>query len=94
MTGFFGQKFDFTGNDNGWYALISDPPTMQINMRVTVPVPSVPETTYITGFSVLTTDDDGLDHSIVVAAKTPQYVHCVPVGSVSLSGGWLADRAP
>ena len=91
MTGFFGQRFDFTGNDNGWYALISDPPTMQINMRVTVPVPSVPETTYITGFSVLTTDDDGLDHSIVVAAKTPHnmYTAC-PVGvSPCLADGSL-----
>ena len=33
MTGFLGQKFDFTGTDGQWYALFSSPPAMHINMR-------------------------------------------------------------
>ena len=48
MTGFLGQKFDFTGEDGGWYALIADE-NMNINMRVTSPVAELPEITYITG---------------------------------------------
>lgn len=71
MTGFSGQKFDFTGEEGAWYALVSEPPSLHLNIRVTVPVPSMPETTYITGFALLTTDDVGLNHSIVVTAKEP-----------------------
>lgn len=48
MTGFMGQKFDFTGEDGEWYALIADD-NMNINMRVTSPVPELPVITYITG---------------------------------------------
>ena len=70
MTGFLGQKFDFTGVDGEWYALISDLPSVHINMRVTAPVPSLPEITYITGLSVLTTGIDGLQHSIVCLLYT------------------------
>lgn len=46
MTGFLGQKFDFTGEDAGRYSLIADA-NMHINMRVTSPVPDLPEITYI-----------------------------------------------
>lgn len=49
MTGFLGQRFDFAGEDGGWYSLIADPLGMHVNMRVTSPVVDVPETTYITG---------------------------------------------
>eukprot|EP00903_Cladosiphon_okamuranus_P011805 g11093.t1 len=70
MTGFLGQKFDFTGEDGGWYALIADV-NLNINMRVTSPVSDIPEITYITGLSVVTTDADGLDHSIVIEVKDP-----------------------
>lgn len=48
MTGFMGQKFDFTGEDGGYYALIADD-KVHINMRVTAPVDDLPEITYITG---------------------------------------------
>lgn len=48
MTGFLGQKFDFTGADGDWYALIADV-NMNVNMRVTSPVVDLPEITYITG---------------------------------------------
>jgi len=48
MTGFLGQKFDFTGEDGQWYCLIADE-NMNVNMRVTSPVADLPEITYITG---------------------------------------------
>ena len=92
MTGFHGQKFDFTGEDGGWYALISELPSIHMNMRVTAPVPSLPEITYITGLSVLTTDSDGDDHSIVIFVKTPHSLEseCPSDGSVCLADGALS----
>lgn len=91
MTGFSGQKFDFTGEDGAWYALISDPPSLQLNMRVTVPFPSLPEITYITGFALLTTDDVGFHHSIVVTTNEPHNLETAcPVGvSPCLANGSL-----
>ncbi|CAM9891405.1 unnamed protein product [Ectocarpus fasciculatus] len=70
MTGFLGQKFDFTGEDGEWYSVIADF-NMNVNMRVTSPVADLPEITYITGLSVLTTDADGFDHSIVIEVADP-----------------------
>ncbi|CAM9530170.1 unnamed protein product [Ectocarpus fasciculatus] len=70
MTGFLGQKFDFTGEDGEWYSVIADS-NMHVNMRVTSPVADLPEITYITGLSVLTTDSDGFDHSIVIEVADP-----------------------
>ncbi|CAM9241198.1 unnamed protein product [Ectocarpus sp. 13 AM-2016] len=52
MTGFLGQKFDFTGEDGGWYSVIADS-NMNVNMRVTSPVAELPEITYITGSRTL-----------------------------------------
>ncbi|CAM9412482.1 unnamed protein product [Scytosiphon promiscuus] len=71
MVGFLGQKFDFTGGDGAWYCLMKDSPTFQMNMRVTNPVAELPQITYITGLSILTTDTDGIDHSIVITVKDP-----------------------
>ena len=71
MMGFRGQKFDFVGEDNGWYTVISDLPHMHLNMRVTSPVPSVPEITYITAISIITKDTDGLDHTIAIYVANP-----------------------
>jgi len=68
MTGFLGQKFDFTGEDGAWYCLVNDGPSMHLNMRVTAPVPSVPEITYITGLSMITKDIQGVDHTIEIFA--------------------------
>ena len=81
MTGFRGQTFDFTGEDGEWYCLVSDLPSMHLNMRVTAPVPSLPEITYITGISVVTTDAEGFDHSIVVEVTNPHSLESVcPAG--------------
>lgn len=71
MTGFRGQKFDFTGEDGAWYAVLSAPPDVHLNMRVTSPVPSLPEITYITGVSVQARDADGVDHTIVITVADP-----------------------
>eukprot|EP00904_Undaria_pinnatifida_P007894 jgi/Undpi1/4234/HiC_scaffold_16.g07600.m1 len=92
MTGFHGQKFDFTGEDGAWYALISDLPSVHVNMRVTAPVPSLPEITYITGLSVLTTDSVGDEHSIVISVKNPHSLDsaCQTEGSVCLADGALS----
>lgn len=72
MIGFRGQKFDFAGEDGGWYVLISDLPALHLNMRVTAPVPHLPEITYITGISLITADADGDDHSIAISVSNPQ----------------------
>ncbi|CAM9300355.1 unnamed protein product [Ectocarpus fasciculatus] len=80
MTGFLGQKFDFTGEDGGWYSIIADS-NMNVNMRVTSPVADLPEITYITGLSVLTTDAEGFDHSIVIEVAHPHSLDsCCPAG--------------
>ncbi|CAN0286207.1 unnamed protein product, partial [Ectocarpus fasciculatus] len=90
MTGFLGQKFDFTGKDGAWYCLIADD-QININVRVTSPVVDLPEITYITGLSVLTTDADGVDHSIVIEVKEPHdlYSSCPDGVSPCLADGSL-----
>ena len=91
MTGFLGQKFDFTGEDGSWYCLIKAD-NMQVNMRVTSPVPSLPEITYITGLAVLTADSDGVEHQIVVEVKHPHNLEssCPEGVSPCLADGSLA----
>ncbi len=91
MTGFLGQKFDFTGEDSGWYCLIKDD-NMQVSMRVTTPVPSLPEITYITGLSVLTTDVDGSEHDVVIEVRNPHSLEssCPKGVSPCLADGALA----
>ena len=87
MTGFYGQKFDFTGKDGSWYALIadhaSDPSSMHVNMRITAPVPGLPAITYITGISILATDADGIYHSVVISVKDPASMESVCPTDVS-----------
>lgn len=86
MTGFFGQKFDFTGNDGSWYALMADV-DLHVNVRVTAPLPDLPDITYITGLSVLTTGSDGLEHSIVIEVRDPHsLVSSCPAGVSSCLG--------
>ena len=83
MVGFHGQMFDFAGNDGEWYALVSDLPSMHLNMRVTSPVPSVPEITYITGLSLLATDDDGFVHTVVISVKHPHSIESACPAEIS-----------
>eukprot|EP00903_Cladosiphon_okamuranus_P005334 g5332.t1 len=94
MTGFHGQKFDFTGEDGAWYCLVNDGPSMHLNMRVTAPVPSVPEITYITGLSIITKDVEGVDHTIEISVADPHNLHssCPEGVSPCLAGGALSVK--
>lgn len=65
MTGFLGQKFDFTGEDGAWYCLIADD-QININMRVTSPVVDLPEITYITGIDIKTSNLHRAQHSLAL----------------------------
>ncbi|CAM9817823.1 unnamed protein product [Ectocarpus sp. 6 AP-2014] len=91
MTGFLGQKFDFVGRDSEWYAVVSDMPGLEVNMRVTSPVPAEPEITYITGLGIKTVDNEGLDHSIVITVTDPHSLDsaCPVEGSTCLADGAL-----
>ena len=104
MTGFRGQRFDFTGEDGAWYAILSALPSVHLNMRVTSPIPSVPEITYITGIAINTTDAAGVAHTIVISVTDPHNLDstcpvgvspCLAQGSltVELDGG-VALLAP
>lgn len=69
MVGFQHQKFDFTGEDGQWYALIHDSAMdLDMNMRITQPMSEVPQVTYITGIglSVLGADDEVHTFEIVI----------------------------
>eukprot|EP00903_Cladosiphon_okamuranus_P014283 g13266.t1 len=94
MTGFLGQKFDFTGEDGAWYCLMKDRPSMHLNMRVTAPVPSVPEVTYITGLSMLTKDVQDVDHTIEITVTDPHTLDssCPEDVSPCLADGALSVR--
>lgn len=104
MTGFRGQKFDFTGADGGWYAIVSALPEIHPNMRVTSPVPSVPEITYITGISAKTADGNGVNHTIVITVADPHILDngchdgvspCLAEGALSVElDGEVALLAP
>ena len=92
MTGFLGQKFDFTGEDGEWYCLLDDGPSMHLNMRVTAPVLDLPEITYITGLSVITTDVEGVDHTIEISVTDPHNLEssCPNGASPCLADGALS----
>lgn len=70
MSGFKGQKFDFTGKEDTWYALLHDR-NNAINMRITAPVPDVPEITYITGLGMSLMGTDTTMHSIEIVIDNP-----------------------
>lgn len=90
MTGFRGQKFDFTGEDGAWYSLISDLPSLHLNMRVTAPLPDLPDITYITGISLIAADKDGIEHSIAISVNNP---HSLDSSCPSSMPSCLADGA-
>lgn len=71
LVGFKGQRFDFTGEEGFWYALVSDGPCHQANIRITAPVPGTPEITYITGVGLLLCDTDGYSHKVEIVVKEP-----------------------
>ena len=64
-------------------------PPLNVYMRVTSPVAELPEITYSTGVSIMTTDDDGLDHSIVVQVTDPHSME-----SSCSEGAWRTALLP
>lgn len=67
MVGMQGQKFDWSGEDGGWYVLLSDA-DLEVAVRLTAPLPEeFPDRQLMTGFS--TKYGDG--HSIVIENKHP-----------------------
>ena len=91
LVGLAGQKFDFTGQSNSWYALLSVRDTDQVNMRVTAPIADLPGVTYITGISVQTEDKNGVEHSIIIFVTNPSVLDtsCPADGQPCIGDGAL-----
>lgn len=70
--GFRGQKFDFTGQDGGYYALLVDEPSTLLTMKVHAPVPTVSQITYIVGFALKANDLNGVPHTVEVRTNHPE----------------------
>ncbi|CAM9792957.1 unnamed protein product [Choristocarpus tenellus] len=92
MSGLKGQKFDFSGVSNSWYALVHDK-RVSLNMRVTAPVPGVDLITYITGIGMVLTGNDGENHTVVITVENPENlqpkcpkeeVPCIADGALSV----------
>ncbi|CAM9584751.1 unnamed protein product, partial [Ectocarpus sp. 8 AP-2014] len=55
LTGLRGQHFDWYGEDGGWYAFLSTPDELQMNLRVTSHLPATfPERQLVTGVALVT----------------------------------------
>ena len=90
MSGFKGQKFDFTGKEDTWYALIHDY-DIAINMRITAPVPDVQAITYITGLGLSLMGTDSIMHTVEIVIDNPHDLN--PTCDKSNSAPCLADGA-
>lgn len=92
LVGFRGQKFDFTGEDGLWYALVSDGPCHLTNVRITAPVPGTSEITYITGVGLTLCDANEISHTVEITVKQPHVLETrCPEGAGSFA--CLADGA-
>ena len=68
MVGVLGQKFDWSGEDKGWYSLVSDGQDFQLNVRVTAPMPDeFPDRQLVTAVSILSAGG----RSFVIEVKDP-----------------------
>lgn len=68
MTGLRGQRYDWFADDGGWYAFLSTPDQLQMNLRVTSHLPATfPERQLVTGVALVT--DGG--HTIVIDIEEP-----------------------
>eukprot|EP00752_Nemacystus_decipiens_P011582 g10286.t1 len=68
VSGLRGQRFDWSGEDGGWYAFLSTPDQLQMNLRVTSHLPETfPERQLVTGVALVT--DGG--HTITVDIEDP-----------------------
>ena len=90
MFGFKGQKFDFTGKEDTWYALVHDR-DIAINMHITAPVPGVEEITYITGLGLSLMGADSIMHTVEIIIDNPHDLN--PACDESNGAPCLADGA-
>ena len=70
MSGFKDQKFDFTGKEDTWYALVDDL-DIAITMRITAPVPSGQEIIYIIGLRLSLMGTDSIMHTVEIVIDNP-----------------------
>lgn len=68
VAGLRGQRFDWSGEDGGWYAFLSTPDELQMNLRVTSHLPETfPERQLVTGVALITAGG----HTIVADIVAP-----------------------
>lgn len=91
MRGLQGQKFDFSGKDGAWYAILHDE-SFLVNMRVTAPIPGLEEITYITGLGISIVDQSGELRTVVMTVDHPLEMQseCPDLGEVCLADGALS----
>lgn len=92
ITGFKGQKFMFTGEDDAWFALLHDDNT-SINMRITALDAHVSYKTHITGLGASLMGSDGKLHTVMAAVKNPHAPDETTSCSDRLAGPCLAEGA-
>lgn len=87
LVGLRGQKFDFTGQNQATYNLVSDGSCDIINMRVTA-LPGTPMVTYITGLGMVLCGDSGERHTVEIEVNDPHNLAMAcPTGDVCLAEG-------
>ena len=78
MIGMLGQKFDWSGQDKGWYSLVSDGQDFQLNVRVAAPMPEeFPDRQLVSAISILSPGG----RSFVIEVKNPYTIDTVGCGS-------------
>lgn len=81
--GLRGQRYDWFGEDGGWYAFLSTPDQLQMNLRVTSHLPvTFPERQLVTGVALVT--DGG--HTIMVEIVDPLDLSPTCQGTVDAGG--------
>lgn len=90
MRGLQGQKFDFSGKDGGWYAIMHEQ-SFYVNMRVTAPILDLDGITYITGLGISVTDANHERHTVVMTVDNPLEMQpeCPGVDKACLADGAL-----
>ena len=91
MTGMLGEKFDWSGEDNEWYSLVSDGEDFQLNVRLTAPMPEeFPDRQLVSAVSILSPGG----RSIVIEVENPYTIDAPGcAGADDLSLPCLANGA-
>ncbi|CAM9544860.1 unnamed protein product, partial [Laminaria digitata] len=88
VTGLRGQRYDWSGEDGGWYAFLSTQDQLQMNLRVTSHLPATfPERQLVTGVALVTEGGHTITVDIVdpldLAPTCQQTADAVSAGSTS-----------